>query len=50
MPTLAYYMRLISSLETFYNSYSNLVEIDTELKPIHKQKWNELTLRLNHEL
>ncbi len=48
--TLKYYMRLISNLEVFYNSYSELINIDDELKVIHKQKWNELTLGLNHEL
>jgi DNA (cytosine-5)-methyltransferase 1 len=48
--TLKYYMRLINNLEVFYNSYSQLINIDNELKAIHKQKWNELTLGLNHEL
>jgi DNA (cytosine-5)-methyltransferase 1 len=50
MATLKYYMRLISSLEVFYNSYSKSISTDKELKAIHKQKWNELTLGLNHEL
>ncbi len=50
MATLKYYMRLISDLEIFYNSYSKLINDDTELKSIHKQKWNELTLELNNEL
>jgi len=50
MATLKYYMRLISNLEVFYNSYSELINIDDELKAIHKQKWNELTEELNHEL
>jgi len=50
MATLKYYMRLISNLEIFYNSYSELINIDKELKAIHKQKWNELTTELNHEL
>ncbi len=48
--TLKYYMRLISNLEVFYNSYSELINIDNELKVIHKQKWNNLTLGLNDEL
>jgi len=48
--TLKYYMRLISNLEIFYNSYSELINTDEELKAIHKQKWNELTEELNHEL
>jgi len=50
MATLKYYMRLISNLESFYNLYSELINIDEELKAIHKQKWNELTEELNHEL
>jgi DNA (cytosine-5)-methyltransferase 1 len=50
MATLKYYMRLISNLEVFYNSYSELINIDKELKVIHKQKWKELTEELNHEL
>ncbi|MBL0686702.1 MAG: DNA methyltransferase [Sulfurospirillum sp.] len=50
MATLKYYMRLITDLEVFYNSYSELINIDDELKAIHKQKWNELTLGLNREL
>lgn len=48
--TLKYYMRLISDLETFYNAYSELIHSDKELKAIHKQKWNALTLGLNDEL
>ena len=48
--TLKYYMRLIDSLEDFYRLYSNLISTDSELKAIHKQKWNELSKELNHEL
>jgi len=48
--TLKYYMRLIDSLEDFYRLYSDLIFTDNELKVIHKQKWNELTKELNHEL
>lgn len=50
MATLKYYMRLISDLESFYKIYSKLIEEDRELKAIHKQKWNEFTMELNHEL
>lgn len=50
MHTLKYYLRLIDDLESFYNIYSELINIDTELKSIHKQKWNELIEELNHEL
>jgi len=48
--TLKYYMRLIDNLEEFYQLYSDLISIDSELKTIHKQKWNELTKELNYEL
>jgi len=48
MPTLKYYMRLISNLEEFYNSYSELISIDSELKAVHKEKWNNLTMELNN--
>ncbi len=48
--TLKYYMRLIDNLEEFYQLYSDLIATDSELKAIHKQKWNELTKELNHEL
>ena len=50
MPTLKYYMRLISNLEEFYNSYSELISIDSELKAVHKEKWNNLTMELNSEV
>jgi len=50
MGTLKYYMRLIDNLEEFYTLYSNLISSDSELKSIHKQKWNELTKELNNEL
>lgn len=40
--TLKYYMRLIDNLEEFYQLYSDLISTDSELKSIHKQKWNEL--------
>jgi len=50
LDTLKYYMRLIDDLEEFYKLYSNLISTDSELKTIHKQKWNELTKELNHEL
>lgn len=46
MPTLKYYLRLITNLEDFLNNYSSLIQNDTELKVIHKKKWNELMLEL----
>lgn len=41
IPTLKYYFRLIENLEDFINIYSNLIQIDSELKAIHKSKYNE---------
>ncbi|AXX89520.1 DNA methyltransferase [Arcobacter suis] len=40
--SLKYYMRLLSSVEDFFEIYCHLVSIDKELKPIHKEKLNEL--------
>ncbi|WP_298423219.1 restriction endonuclease, SacI family [uncultured Kordia sp.] len=42
IPSLKYYLRLISSLENFIKNYSSLIQDDTELKKVHKDKWNEL--------
>jgi DNA (cytosine-5)-methyltransferase 1 len=42
LPTIKYYLRLITSLEDFVSNYSLLIEKDTEIKKIHKEKWNEL--------
>lgn len=42
LPTIKYYLRLITSLEEFILNYSNQIEKDSELKKIHKEKWNEL--------
>jgi DNA (cytosine-5)-methyltransferase 1 len=42
IPTIKYYLRLISSLPYFIENYRDLVEIDTELKKIHKDKLVEL--------
>ena len=50
LATLKYYMRLIDDLEKFYALYSDLISNDSELKTVHKQKWNELTQELNNEL
>lgn len=47
LSTLKYYMRLISDLETFITLYSRLIEKDTELKTIHKKKWNEFLVELS---
>lgn len=50
MPTLKYYMRLISNLELFYKNYSKRIETDGELKPIHKKVWSNLVKELSCEL
>ncbi len=42
LPTIKYYLRLITSLDEFLNNYDNLVQKDTEIQKIHKEKWNEL--------
>lgn len=42
LPTIKYYLRLFTSLDDFLLKYNKLIEDDTEIKLIHKQKWNEL--------
>lgn len=42
IPTLKYYLRLITSLDEFIECYNEAIENDTELKKAHKDKWNEL--------
>lgn len=42
IPSLKYYLRLISSLELFIENYTSLIANDKELKPIHKEKWNSI--------
>lgn len=46
LPTIKYYLRLISSLSLFIEKYSQLIEDDTELKKQHKLYWNELLATL----
>lgn len=46
LPTIKYYLRLISSLSSFIEKYSQLIEDDTELKKQHKLYWNELLATL----
>ena len=50
LPTLKYYLRLLSNLEIFITSYSLLIQEDSELKYCHKEKWNELILRFENDL
>lgn len=47
IPSLKYYLRLISSIEKFLADYSHLIEIDKELKPIHKKRWNQIFDKVN---
>ena len=42
IPTLKYYLRLITSLDEFIENYSEAIEVDKELKKVHKDKWNKL--------
>lgn len=49
IPTLKYYLRLISKLDEFINIYSQLIQNDLELKSIHKQKWIELLKELEND-
>ena len=46
IPTLKYYLRLISSTEKFVENYSKLVEQDEELQAIHKIQWNDILKNL----
>ncbi len=50
LPTLKYYLRLINSLEEFIKNYSSLIEMDKEVKKVHKEKWNELIEKHLNEL
>jgi len=42
IPTLKYYLRLVSDPSQFIEEYSRLIQRDTEIKTIHKHMWNEL--------
>lgn len=50
LPTIKYYLRLIENLEDFIKIYSNLIQIDEELKAPHKQLWNTFILELNNDV
>ena len=47
LPTLKYYLRLISNPKRFFNEYIELVKDDTELKTIHKTKLKSLLEKYN---
>lgn len=42
LPTLKYYLRLVTSVEKFIEDYSLLVEKDKELQAVHKMQWNQI--------
>ena len=42
LPTIKYYLRLITSVDAFVLNYSKLIQNDSEIQKIHKEKWNEL--------
>ena len=42
LPTIKYYLRLVSSLKKFMVSYGELVEQDRELQKVHKECWNTI--------
>lgn len=42
LPTIKYYLRLVNDTGEFIKKYSELVEIDKELKIIHKDEWNKI--------
>lgn len=48
LPTLKYYLRLVSNISEFVQMYSNLIEDDNELKKNHKVYWNEKLKTLNY--
>ncbi len=49
IPTLKYYLRLITSVENFIEDYSKLIEQDKELQAVHKIQWNNILQSLNLE-
>ncbi len=42
MPTLKYYLRLLTNTFEFIENYVNLLEDDNSLKYEHKERWNKL--------
>ncbi|MBQ7343014.1 MAG: hypothetical protein IJW42_07135 [Alistipes sp.] len=49
LPTIKYYLRLITNLEDFWTSYSSLVKNDHELQLIHKEVWNNIVEEINNK-
>lgn len=48
LPTIKYYLRLISNLSDFMDIYSRTVESDQELQFVHKTAWNLIMRNLNN--
>ena len=46
LPTIKYYLRLVSSLPQFIDHYSALIEKDHEIDFEHKQKWAEILQKM----
>lgn len=42
IPSLKYYLRMLSDTSEFIENYVNLIEIDTALKYEHKKEWNTI--------
>lgn len=45
LPTIKYYLRLITSLDEFVSNYNILIQNDTEIQKIHKETWNNLIVK-----
>lgn len=46
IPSLKYYLRLLSDTSEFIENYVNLIEIDTALKFEHKKEWNNIISKM----
>lgn len=46
LPTIKYYLRLITDLRIFVEHYSNAIQKDTELQIEHKHFWNMLIKKI----
>ena len=46
IPTIKYYLRLLTNLSDFIEIYSKEIEVDAELQLEHKEKWNELISKI----
>lgn len=47
LPTIKYYLRLITNLDDFWETYSQLVQNDRELQLVHKSVWNDIIKEIN---